>query len=139
MADRAEPDITRGPEDSAEAEVLQDAETRSTPEISVPILDVHAPHGTIHTWKGFLIHIATISLGLLIAIGLERTVELFHHRHQRQQLAVDLQREGLRNREIVERDLTYLDASSAWLVDANQAVRVAKAGRGQSPMPDQSA
>lgn len=46
------------------------------------MLDVHAPHQTVHTWKDFLVHIAAISIGLLIAVGLEQTVELFHHRHQ---------------------------------------------------------
>jgi hypothetical protein len=46
------------------------------------MLDVHAPHEAINTWKGFFIHIATIVIGLLIAIGLEQTVELLHHRHQ---------------------------------------------------------
>jgi hypothetical protein len=46
------------------------------------MLDVHAPHDSIHTWKGFLIHIATITTGLLIAIGLEQLVEHLHHRQQ---------------------------------------------------------
>jgi hypothetical protein len=46
------------------------------------MLDVHPPHSTTHTWRDFLIHIATICVGLLIAIGLEQTVEFFHHRHQ---------------------------------------------------------
>jgi hypothetical protein len=47
-----------------------------------PMLDVHAPHQSVHTWKDFFIHIATIVVGLLIAIGLEQTVEHFHHKHQ---------------------------------------------------------
>lgn len=46
------------------------------------MLDVHAPHEEIHTWTAFLIHIATIVVGLVIAVGLEQTVEYFHHRHQ---------------------------------------------------------
>ncbi len=46
------------------------------------MLDVHPPHEAAHTWKDFFIHIATIVIGLLIAIGLEQTVEFFHHRHQ---------------------------------------------------------
>ena len=46
------------------------------------MLDVHAPHQTVHSWRDFLVHIAAISIGLLIAVGLEQTVELFHHRHQ---------------------------------------------------------
>ena len=47
------------------------------------MFDVHAPHQTIHTWKDFLIHIAAITIGLLLAVGLEQTVEYVHHRHQR--------------------------------------------------------
>ena len=46
------------------------------------MLDVHAPHQSVHTWKDFFIHIATISVGLIIAISLEQTVEFFHHQHQ---------------------------------------------------------
>jgi hypothetical protein len=45
------------------------------------MLDVHPPHHPTHTWRDFFIHIATIVIGLLIAIGLEQTVEYFHHRH----------------------------------------------------------
>jgi hypothetical protein len=45
------------------------------------MLDVHPPHESVHSWKDFFIHIATIVIGLLIAIGLEQTVEYFHHRH----------------------------------------------------------
>ena len=46
------------------------------------MLDVHAPHEPINTWKGFALHIATIVIGLLIAVGLEQTVEYFHHQHE---------------------------------------------------------
>jgi hypothetical protein len=46
------------------------------------MLDVHAPHEPINTWKGFVLHIATIVIGLLIAVGLEQTVEYFNHRHE---------------------------------------------------------
>ena len=46
------------------------------------MLDVHALHQPVRTWKDFFVHIATIVIGLLIAIGLEQTVEYFHHRHE---------------------------------------------------------
>jgi len=46
------------------------------------MLDVHPPHEAAHTWKDFLIHIAIIVIGLIIAVGLEQAVEFFHHRHQ---------------------------------------------------------
>src|SRR6202049_139743 len=45
-----------------------------------PMLDVHAPHKAVHTWKDFFIHLATIVIGLLIAVGLEQTVEHIHDR-----------------------------------------------------------
>jgi hypothetical protein len=32
------------------------------------MLDVHPPDEAVHTWKAFLIHIATIVVGLLIAV-----------------------------------------------------------------------
>lgn len=57
------------------------------------MIDVHAPHGGIHTWRDFWIHLGTIALGLLIAIGLEQTVEYLHHLHQRHQLEADLKAE----------------------------------------------
>lgn len=46
------------------------------------MLDVHSPHETVHTWKDFFIHIVTIVIGLLIAIGLEQGVEAIHHRRE---------------------------------------------------------
>lgn len=58
MAERAEADISQGPADSAKAKMASKAETR---EISPPMLDVHAPHEVLHTWKGLFIHIATIA------------------------------------------------------------------------------
>ena len=51
------------------------------------MLDVHAPHESIHGWRDFFIHLATITIGLLIALGLEATVEWMHHRHGGQQTA----------------------------------------------------
>jgi hypothetical protein len=45
------------------------------------MLDVHPAHHAATTWKDFFIHIATIVIGLLIAICLEQTVEYLHHRH----------------------------------------------------------
>jgi hypothetical protein len=50
------------------------------------MLDVHPAHHAATTWRDFFVHIVTIVLGLLIAIGLEQTVEHFHQRHQLQEL-----------------------------------------------------
>jgi hypothetical protein len=80
------------------------------------MLEVHAPHKVVHTWKDFFIHIATIAIGLLIAIGLEQAVEWNHHRNQlrdaRAQLSVELEENRVivqKNLEQVERDQAELD------------------------------
>jgi hypothetical protein len=46
------------------------------------MLDVHPAHHAASTWKDFFIHIATIVLGLLIAVSLEQGVEYIHHRRE---------------------------------------------------------
>jgi hypothetical protein len=73
------------------------------------MLDVHPPHEAAHTWKDFFIHIATIVVGLLIAIGLEQTVEFFHHRHQLHQLEQSLDQELDRNHRLAQKDIAELD------------------------------
>jgi len=57
------------------------------------MLDVHPPHHAANSWRDFFIHIATIVVGLLIAIALEQTVEAIHHRHQRNELIEQLDAE----------------------------------------------
>ncbi len=63
------------------------------------MLDVHPPHQAAHTWKDFFIHIATIVVGLLIAIGLEQTVEYVHHQRQVAETRRELQHERMLNRQ----------------------------------------
>ena len=66
------------------------------------MLDVHAPHAGIHSWKDFFIHIATITIGLLIAIGLEQTVEYVHHLSQLQAARQELTLEFAENKRIAQ-------------------------------------
>lgn len=44
------------------------------------MLEVHPPSEPVHGWRDFLIHLATITIGLLIALSLEGCVEFWHHR-----------------------------------------------------------
>ena len=43
------------------------------------MLDVHAPHKAIHGVGEFFLHLFTITVGLLIAVGIEAGVERHHH------------------------------------------------------------
>ena len=72
------------------------------------MLDVHPPHAPTHTWKDFFLHIATIVIGLLIAIGLEQTVEYVHHRRQITETREALCQERLENHK------SFADGISHW-------------------------
>jgi hypothetical protein len=69
------------------------------------MLDVHPPHQAAHTWKDFFIHIATIVIGLIIAVGLEQTVEWLHRKHELRETQLALEHESSNNRVILERDV----------------------------------
>ena len=69
------------------------------------MLDVHPPHEAAHTWRDFLIHIATICIGLLIAVGLEQSVEALHRAHERRILQTALAHES----EQILRDTTNVE------------------------------
>ena len=81
------------------------------------MLDVHPPHQAAHTWKDFFIHIATIVIGLLIAIGLEQTVEYFHHRKEVRETREALKLELERNRRAYAVSITEFNRQSAALTN----------------------
>ena len=105
MADITVPDVSQGPVDGL---------TPSAQENSTSMLDVHAPHEPIHSWASFLIHIAAIVVGLLIAVALEQAVEWFHHGHQREQLATALLRDGDANRGYIKDDIAEAQGVLDW-------------------------
>jgi len=43
-------------------------------------MDVHGVEGPLHSWKDFFLHLATITIGILIALSLEGILEWSHHR-----------------------------------------------------------
>jgi hypothetical protein len=116
------------PSTSLEA-IPPSGQTAAMQESQNPMLDVHAPHGTVHTWKDFFIHLATISIGLLIAIGLEQTVEYLHHRQQRKYLEADLLQEAIKNKELISRDMS-VEAVIPWLDSAISLARSAPSHTG---------
>jgi hypothetical protein len=66
------------------------------------VLDVHSPTEPVRGWRDFFIHLATITIGLLIALSLERCVEWQHHRHLAHQTKVSLGNEIRGNANEVE-------------------------------------
>jgi hypothetical protein len=43
-------------------------------------MEIHAPHGSIGSVREFLVHLAIITIGVLIALSLEGCTEWVHHR-----------------------------------------------------------
>jgi hypothetical protein len=62
------------------------------------MLDVHPPEHAAHTWRDFFIHIATIVVGLIIAVGLEQLVEHVHQHYELRETREALQHELESNR-----------------------------------------
>jgi hypothetical protein len=93
-------------------------------------MEVHPPHHAIGSWREFFVHMTTIVLGLLIAVGLEQSVEMLHRRHLRQELQENFRAEAGRNVKILTRHLDVNIPQLLWDRDALTAVRtaVAKAG-----------
>ncbi len=99
------------------------------------MLDVHVPHKTEHTWTNFIIHIATITVGLFIAIGLEQTVEYFHHLHQRHQLEEDLRDELRADLKRDAEDFRIFNQIRAYTVDLKSAVSARRTSAASPPAP----
>ncbi len=99
------------------------------------MIDIHPPHHAASTWRDFFIHIATIVVGLCIAVGLEQTVEHFHQRHQLQ----ELRRGELTDARIYLEDVDQLRiANSQQIEDLShrvQQVRLAIAEHKNLPPP----
>jgi hypothetical protein len=96
-------------------------------EQTIPMLDVHAPHETVRSWKDFFTHIAIITIGLLIAIGLEQTVEHIHHIYQLNEARRELKIELEANRKQLEKNLVAAQQLVAQLDSDMALLRAAQA------------
>jgi hypothetical protein len=106
--------------------------TPETTEEHAVMLDVHPPHHSVSTWRDFFIHMITIVLGLLIAIGLEQFVEALHHLHQRHELEAQLLDEAHINADVIEGNFKADEIEMAWLLGLQQDVRAMIASGGKT-------
>jgi hypothetical protein len=97
-----------------------------------PMLDVHPAHHAATTWRDFFIHIATIVLGLIIAVSLEQTVEYFHHRHLAQEARKELLFE--RNQNETANNFNIF-TTERHRVDLRRDLAVLRAVKTHAPLP----
>ena len=103
------------------------------------MLDVHPPHHPAQSWRDFFVHIATIVVGLIIAVGLEQTVELLHHHQQHRELSRRLMEESNFNLEAAKVDHPNVEAKLAWYTqaihDITEAIQNGKPGPIEASQP----
>src|SRR5664279_4646033 len=87
------------------------------------MLDVHAPHESVHGWRDFFVHLSTITIGLLIALGLEGCVEWAHHRHLVHEAEASLHLEIENNSKTLQEAVANLEKEQK---DLSQDVEVLK-------------
>ena len=93
------------------------------------MLDVHAPEHRIGGFRDFLIHLLTITVGLLIALGLENAAEAWHHRQQRREAEAEIREELNENRQLLMKAAGPVRAERNNLVQAIRTYRVRSAGK----------
>ncbi len=77
------------------------------------MLDVHAPHERMESIRDFLLHLLTITIGLLIALSLEGIVEWRHHVHLVAEARKTLRSEMEHNREDLRKAVPVLKRERA--------------------------
>ena len=114
--------------DESDNSDTSDSSTTLTQEAAV--LDVHPPHTAVHGWRDFLLHILTITIGLLIALALEGTVTAIEHRSLVREARENIRREIQGNAAEAVKDEGYLQEDAdrmkenaglahAYLLDTN--------------------
>ena len=85
---------------------------------SQSMLDVHPPHEPVHGWRGFAVHLLTITAGLLIALGLEAMVEAVHHHELANEARENIEHEVELNSEHAKANVAKVQAAIE-SIDAN--------------------
>jgi hypothetical protein len=99
-------------------------------------MDVHPPHGPIHSVKEFMVHLLAITIGLLIALGLEASVEWLHHRHLAREARENILQEMRDNCQGVNRHLNAIPPEINHLQEILTTVNEAQSGRPHQSVAD---
>lgn len=99
------------------------------------MIDVHAPEHRISGKRDFFVHLFTITIGLLIALGLENAVEAWHHRQQRREAEATIREELRANRaELMTAQATWMEEIKS-LASAIRYMEAQSTGQGGARQP----
>ena len=97
-----------------------------------PMIDIHPPQHGAMTRRDFFTHLGIVVLGILIAIGLEQSVEYLHHRH----LAAEARRALLAERDTNESSNQFnIFATKRHQRDLQHDLALLQAVRVHQPLP----
>jgi hypothetical protein len=103
------------------------------------MIDIHPPQHGAMTRRDIITHIAIVVLGIFIAIGLEQTIEVVHHLHQRRELESNLRTELRLDLLYDAADYRILANVRAYTVELKSAVSARRAGNPSPPAPPAAA
>ena len=97
-------------------------------------VDVHPPSQPIHSWRDFLVHLLTITIGLLIALALEAAVVSIHHQNVVREARSSLAQEIAGNHELYAKNLRELQQNRDQLTtDIEQLINLRDGKKLESP------
>ena len=97
-------------------------------------MEVHPAHGSIHSVKEFMVHLLAITIGLLLALGLEASVEWVHHRHLVQSARENISQEIHNNQQSLASELNALPVEEQQLKEILSVVSNTQYGRTTKPI-----
>ena len=74
-------------------------------------MEIHAPEGHVQSFRDVAIHLAIVTVGILIALGLEQSVEWYHHRELATEARENILSEMRDNKKEIESLLKKLPGS----------------------------
>jgi hypothetical protein len=72
-------------------------------------MEIHAPHEPILSFREFLVHLSMVTIGILIALGLEQSVEAYHHHELAEEARENMTTEIADNKRALDSHLSGLD------------------------------
>jgi hypothetical protein len=81
-------------------------------------MEIHTPEAPVHSFRDFVVHLAMISLGVLIALGAEGLVEYVHNRHLVAEARANLIAEMRENKATLDTNLPKLKKNEELLAES---------------------
>lgn len=92
-------------------------------------MEIHHPDGPIHSTKAFVVHMLTVVLGILIALGLVTIVQWMHHRALVREARANIAAEIEKNRAAIDKAIANIPKTEEELKSIIAAMQQLEDGR----------